>query len=74
VGEASIVLDEKMLVPYEGVQDVDYPRKLQERIEKIMGNPEELSSSARNVTLAREKFDYAILAERVGRVIDAIVR
>src|ERR1043165_5592744 len=65
VGEAAIVLDEKMLVQYEGVKDQNYPQKLRERIESIITNPELLNLAADNVDVAKKNFDYAVLAERL---------
>ena len=73
VGEASLVLDEEMLVAYEGVRDESYPRKLKERIETILDHPEMLGRGGPNVVLAKEYFDYGILAERMRRVIEATI-
>jgi glycosyltransferase involved in cell wall biosynthesis len=71
VGEAAIVLDEEMLVEYEGVKDLDYPQELAARIENILGRPEMLKRGANNVALAKKHFDYTILARRMDQVIDA---
>lgn len=71
VGEAAFVLDDEMLITYEGVKDEQYPQKLVERIQMILRCPEMLERSAGNVALAKEFFDYSRLAERVGRVIDS---
>ncbi len=69
VGEAARVLPEEMLVDYEGVSDPQYPQKLQERVEKILCNPEMLDWAKSNIAIAKENFDYEILAERMKRVI-----
>jgi predicted AAA+ superfamily ATPase len=74
VGEAAIVLDEKMLVQYEGVKDQNYPQKLRERIESIITNPELLNLAADNVDVAKKNFDYAVLAERLAVIIDSICK
>ena len=74
VGEAALVLDRQMLVDYEGVKDERYPRKLKERIETILEQPEMLERAADNVALAKEHFDYAILAARMREVIGAAIR
>lgn len=74
VGEASIVLDEEMLVEYEGVKDEGYPQKLKERIELILNHPAMLEVAARNVAVAREQFDYTNLAERMRIIIDSSVK
>jgi glycosyltransferase involved in cell wall biosynthesis len=74
VGEAAIVLDEKMLVEYEGVKDRNYPEKLRDRIEAIIANPELLNLAAHNVDVARKHFDYAVLTERLAVIIDSVCK
>jgi glycosyltransferase involved in cell wall biosynthesis len=73
VGEAKLVLDQEMLVEYEGVRDQEYPLKLKERIERILAEPEMLKRSTHNVVVAKENFDYSILAARMGKVIQTAV-
>src|SRR2546423_2512936 len=73
VGEASRVLGREMLVPYEGVKDEQYPQRLASRIEAILARPELLARGAEGVTLAKKYFDYSLLAERVGALIDAVL-
>jgi glycosyltransferase involved in cell wall biosynthesis len=73
VGEAARVLEPEMLVPYEGVKDEQYPRKLAARIEHILAHPELLERASENVALAREYFDYSLLAERAADVIDGVI-
>jgi hypothetical protein len=70
VGEAVRVLDSEMLVQYEGVKDAGYPQRLRERILAILDHPELLDRSKANTRLAKEHFDYVILAERMKRVIE----
>jgi glycosyltransferase involved in cell wall biosynthesis len=74
VGEAALVLPPQMLVPYEGVQDWEYPNKLAERVTAIMAQPEKLADGARNTGLAKEHFEYAKLAARLGDIIEKIVK
>ncbi|HXM35229.1 MAG TPA: glycosyltransferase [Pyrinomonadaceae bacterium] len=74
VGEAALVLDKEMLVEYEGVKDEGYPQKLKERIEIILEHPGMLERSTHNVAVARENFDYSILAERMEKVIETTVK
>jgi glycosyltransferase involved in cell wall biosynthesis len=73
VGEASRVLQQEMLVPYEGVKDEQYPQKLATRIETILEHPEMLNCAAANVGLAEKYFDYSLLAKRAGNVIEAAI-
>jgi len=74
VGEAELILEPEMLVEYEGVKDQGYPRKLKERIETILDHPEMLERSTHNIAVAKENFDYAILAERMRKVIEATIK
>ena len=73
VGEAARVLDPEMLVPYDGVKDEQYPRKLTARIGVILAHPELLNRASDNVALARKYFDYSLLAERAGDVIANVI-
>lgn len=70
VGEAAILLDRAMLVPYDGVADRDYPRKLAERLSALIEQPELLTRAAGNTALARRHFDYDVLAERLRGLIE----
>lgn len=73
VGEASLVLNQEMLVRYEGVKDEQYPHRLSERVRAILHDPQRLTRGAGNVAVAKEFFEYSRLAERLSRVIDAAV-
>ena len=70
VGEASIVLEKEMLVPYAGTKDDSYPEKLANRINALLARPERISSHAGEVTRAGAAFDYSRLAERMRAIID----
>ena len=74
VGEASRVLPKEMLVDYAGVKDEGYPARLAERIESILADPQILASGAANVSLARQHFDYSMLAQRAQRVIREVLK
>jgi glycosyltransferase involved in cell wall biosynthesis len=71
VGEAALVLDDEMLVEYDGVKDLRYPRKLAERITALLDKPETLGHSSKGVAVAKDRFDYSILARRVANLIRA---
>jgi glycosyltransferase involved in cell wall biosynthesis len=73
VGEAALVLDKEMLVDYEGVKDGQYPRKLAERITKLLEHPEILGRAAGNLALAKEHFDYSILSERLHQCLETAI-
>jgi glycosyltransferase involved in cell wall biosynthesis len=70
VGEAKLVLDAEMLVPYEGVTDPEYPQRLKEKIEVLLDHREDLKRSLKNVEVARQRFDYAVLAPKMRRVVE----
>jgi glycosyltransferase involved in cell wall biosynthesis len=70
VGEAARVLKPEMLIPYEGVLDERYPQKLAERVQLILDDPRRLESAAAGVALAKENFEYAKLAERLGDCVE----
>jgi glycosyltransferase involved in cell wall biosynthesis len=74
VGEAALVLDDEMLIDYEGVKDQSYPQKLGQRIETILDHPEVLRGTTRGVALAKAQFDYGILAGRMGTILEATIR
>ena len=74
VGEASRVLPKEMLVDYSGVKDEGYPAQLAARIESILADPQILASGAANISLARQHFDYAMLARRAERVIKEVLK
>jgi glycosyltransferase involved in cell wall biosynthesis len=73
VGEAARVLNREMLVRYEGVKDEQYPQRLMERVRLILDEPHRLQSAAGNVEVAKQHFEYARLAERLGHVIEGVV-
>jgi glycosyltransferase involved in cell wall biosynthesis len=68
-GEAALVLQDEMLVEYNGVRDQDYPIKLAERIRRLLARGEIRIPSQRNIALARELFDYAALSKQLAAVI-----
>ena len=72
VGEASLVLPQAMRVEYRGVVDPEYPARLADRIRQLIAHPERLAEGAANVEIARRVFDYGVLSERVGTVIDSL--
>jgi glycosyltransferase involved in cell wall biosynthesis len=73
VGEAARVLDDDMLVPYDGQLDPGYPERLALRLRDVLADRSRLGRGAGHVGLAREKFDYAVLARRVEEVIEDVV-
>jgi glycosyltransferase involved in cell wall biosynthesis len=72
VGEARLVLPEAMRVPYEGTKDERYPAKLAERVRAILADRSLLRLAAEGPRIARERFDYDVLAERARAVMDRL--
>ena len=72
VGEAALVLDDDMRVPYAGVKDASYPSKLAERINRLLESRYSFDPLEKNITRAREEFDYSVLSKRLGTVIESI--
>lgn len=71
VGEAELVLDPRQRVAYEGVVDRGYPARLAERIVELMDDEGVRSELiAANRRIARERFEYDRLAERVRKLIE----
>ncbi len=73
VGEAARILDEEMLVDYDGNNDLGYPQKLANRVLRLVDDRSLLGRGRRHFAVAREKFDYAVLARQMARVIDDVV-
>ncbi len=73
VGEAARILPEEMLVEYHGTSDPDYPARLAERLEVLCDHPEYLARGLDNVALARQHFDYDLLAERMGKLLHSLL-
>ncbi len=74
VGEASRVLPGiGCLLPYQGVRDNAHPRRLAEHLKLLLNHPEKyhVTDKARNI--ARENFDYKILANHFDELIHEIL-
>lgn len=69
VGEAALVLPRGMLIEYDGDWDDSYPQRLADRIRELIDQPERLECAAASVELARQHFEYDLLAERLGGVL-----
>jgi hypothetical protein len=63
-----------MLVPYEGTVDKDYPSRLAERVRALAAAPSRLSLGAQGVAIARQHFDYDMLAGRLETVLTTVAR
>jgi glycosyltransferase involved in cell wall biosynthesis len=70
VGEAARILPPEMLVDFAGSADPGYPAKLADRVCDLVARGTDFSFRPECVRLAREHFDYDILAPRVERVLN----
>jgi glycosyltransferase involved in cell wall biosynthesis len=74
VGEAKRVLPGiGCLLPYEGVRDDDHPVRLAEHLRLLVAEPERLKVSDAAFQVAKENFDYELLAQRVAKVCSDLV-
>lgn len=69
VGSAIRVLPEEMLIPYNGIKDIDYPGRLAQKIRNLYNNPNLLSVRKNGNQIAKEQFEYSKLAEKVADII-----
>lgn len=71
VGEAARVLESEMLLDYHGMsRDENYPIKLAGKIRLLVSQREQLQLNGRHAALARQRFDYAILARQLANTLD----
>ena len=74
VGEASRVLPSVgCLLPYEGVKDNNHPARLANHLKLLIENPERVNVSKKARQIAKENFDYDLLAQRVKRLCQNLV-
>jgi len=73
VGEAARTLPPDMLVPYQGTKDTAYPQRLAERIRSLLAAPARLQDPQTPVRIARQHFDYDVLASRLRNTLLAVL-
>ena len=71
VGEAARVLPDDMLLDYEGVVDRSYPERLAGSVRALASDRGRLARGNVGPPLARQYFDYDMLAGRVDTVLTA---
>lgn len=75
VGEAKRVLPRVgWLLPYEGVRDNHHPARLAEHLKLLLAEPERLQVDTAAKDIARNNFDYKILANRVEKLIETLLK
>jgi len=74
VGEASRVLPGiGCLLPYEGVKDKNHPARLANHLRLLIEKPELVNVPEKARQIAKENFDYDLLAQRVKRLCQNLV-
>lgn len=74
VGEAAALLKGTgQLLPYEGLRDDSHPRRLARRIRQIRGGDVTIRAGEQNRAAAERLFDYDVLAERLGALLDDVL-
>lgn len=71
VGEAARVLPDEMLLDYEGVVDRSYPERLAGTVRALDADRTRLALGNAGPALARQHFDYDMLAGRLEAVLTA---
>ena len=75
VGEASLVLPRPALLAYAGTSDPTYAARLARRVAELRAAPDEARAEGqRNARLARETFEYDVLARRLAGVLRDVLR
>jgi glycosyltransferase involved in cell wall biosynthesis len=74
VGEANRVLPTiGCLLPYKGVRDNTHPARLATQLRKLLAQPKLLHIAEEARQVARDNFDYTMLAQRVEKVCRELV-
>jgi len=73
VGEAARVLPQSMRVRYDGTVDRAYPSRVAARVRELLSDRKALDVSEGMSAIARARFDYDVLAPRVGSVLDELI-
>lgn len=73
VGEAARILPPEMLVEFGGSVDPDYPARLAERVAELVARGTDFAHRSECVALARDHFDYDVLAGRVAGVLRGVL-
>jgi glycosyltransferase involved in cell wall biosynthesis len=68
VGEAATVLPDDMLVDYAEGFDTTYPRRLADRIARLVADRQLLAGAAVSRRIAQSRYDYRVLVPQVARV------
>ncbi|MFY9556575.1 MAG: glycosyltransferase [Blastocatellia bacterium] len=73
VGEAALCLPDEMLIDYEGTRDHSYAQRLADRVRGLFSERQALMHGLELIEVARTRFDYSILADRLAVVIERTI-
>lgn len=73
VGEAKLLLPDAMRLPYSGIKDPKWPRRLAERIRQLVERPSELALARGLREVAVRELDYAVLSSKFRRSLEEAV-
>ena len=75
VGEARVLLPPAMRLPYDGVKDETYPRRLANKIEELVElGPAALADATRETTTrARDELNYPYLSAQLETVLESLL-
>lgn len=74
VGEAQKVLPGiGCLLPYEGVRDNNHPIRLAQELKRLMSDPKSLEISDKAMQVAKDNFDYEMLAGKLEKILNELV-
>lgn len=74
VGEASRVLPGVgCLLPYTGIRDDQHPARLAAHLRKLLAEPERLKIASQARQIAKEEFNYQILAKQIEKICQEAV-
>jgi glycosyltransferase involved in cell wall biosynthesis len=74
VGEAARLLPAQMLLDYSGTRDDSYPRRLADRIRQLLVSRVNPSPAPVAQAIARQHFDYDVLAPRVADLLNRLIQ
>jgi glycosyltransferase involved in cell wall biosynthesis len=73
VGEAARVLPPDMLVPYNGTKDLDYPKRLEDRVRVLLEDPFRLAQHSVSVAIAKTNFEYDVLTVKIRQILGELL-
>ena len=73
VGEAELLLPDRMLVEYHGEVDAEYPRRLAERLRALCADRSLLEARHALKAVAERHCSYAVLSQQFSRLVASVI-